>query len=132
VSANDVIEGKVVPDRVAGRLVLLGTSAIGLLDVKTTPVSAAMPGVEIQARLLESALTDSLLSRPNYAIAVELLAAVLAGAALARRPDRRRCHAVHSGVSYRVHFSCWLMGCVSNYRMLFAPSFPSPQCFRSI
>jgi len=45
VSAKDVLQGNVPPDRMRGRLVLIGTSAIGLLDLKTTPVEAAMPGV---------------------------------------------------------------------------------------
>jgi adenylate cyclase len=53
-----------------------------LLDVKTTPVSAAMPGVEVHAQLLEAALTDSLLGSPSYAIAVEMTAALVVGAAL--------------------------------------------------
>src|SRR5262249_3904309 len=57
VSAKDVIEKKVAPDKFAGKLVLIGTSAIGLLDVKTTPVYSAMPGVEVHAQLLEAALT---------------------------------------------------------------------------
>ncbi len=58
VSAKDILEGKAAPERFAGKLALLGTSAIGLLDVKTTPVSAAMPGVEVHAQLLEAALTE--------------------------------------------------------------------------
>ena len=65
VSAKDVIEGKVAPEKIAGKLVLVGTSAIGLLDVKTTPVHPAMPGVEVHAQVLEAALTGSLLSRPE-------------------------------------------------------------------
>jgi adenylate cyclase len=45
VSAKDVLQGNVAPDRFAGKLVLIGTSAIGLLDLKTTPLDAAIPGV---------------------------------------------------------------------------------------
>jgi adenylate cyclase len=44
VSATDVLQGRVPRERVEGKLVLVGTSATGLLDVKTTPVSAALPG----------------------------------------------------------------------------------------
>ena len=82
VSAKDVIEGRVEADKIAGKLVLIGTSAVGLLDIKTTPVEAAMPGVEVQAQVLENALTSALLSYPNYAIAVELAAAVVVGAVI--------------------------------------------------
>src|SRR5262249_35202423 len=82
VSAKDVLRGRVPRARVEGKLVLIGTSAIGLLDVKTTPVSAAIPGVEVHAQILESVLTKSLLTYPNYAIGAELLAAVLVGLAI--------------------------------------------------
>ena len=65
VSAKDVLQGNVPTDRLRGRLVLIGTSAIGLLDLKTTPVDAAMPGVEVHAQILESVLTKSLLVPPE-------------------------------------------------------------------
>ena len=73
VSAKDVLQGTVPPDRLRGKLVLIGTSAIGLLDLKTTPVDAAIPGVEVHAQILESVLTKSLLVHPNYAIGAELI-----------------------------------------------------------
>ena len=82
VSAKDVLQGRVPRDRVEGKLMLIGTSAVGLLDIKTTPVSAAIPGVEIHAQILESALTNSSLTYPNYAVGVELLVAVFVGLAI--------------------------------------------------
>src|SRR5262249_47208301 len=82
VSAKDVLQGRVPRDRLEAKLVLIGPSAVGRLDVKTTPVSAAMPGVEVHAQVLESTLTNSLLTYPNYAIGAELLVAVLVGLAI--------------------------------------------------
>src|SRR5215467_8766208 len=82
ISANDVLQGRVLRDNVEGKLVLIGTSAAGLLDVKTTPVAAAMPGVEVHAQILESALANSLLTYPSYAIGAELVVAVLVGLAI--------------------------------------------------
>jgi adenylate cyclase len=82
VSAVDILEGRVPPDRFRGRLVLIGTSAVGLLDVKTTPVESAMAGVEIHAQILESVLTKSLLRNPNYAIGAELVLAIVLGLAI--------------------------------------------------
>ncbi len=79
VSAKDVLDGKVPADRFKSRLVLIGTSAVGLLDIKATPVETAMPGVEIHAQVLENALTQSVLSRPNYAVGVELVITTLVG-----------------------------------------------------
>jgi adenylate cyclase len=79
VSAADVLEGRVAPEVIAGRLVLVGTSSIGLQDVKTTPVTPVMPGVEIHAQVLEAALTGTLLSQPPWSALLEFAAAMLLG-----------------------------------------------------
>ena len=79
VSAVDVLEGRIPADRFSRRLVIIGTSAAGLLDLKTTPNNPAMPGVEIHAQVLESILSNSMLSQPWYAVALELAAALLLG-----------------------------------------------------
>ena len=79
VSAVDVLDNRVAPDRINGKLVLIGTSATGLNDIKTTPVSSVMPGVEIHAQVLESALTGAVVQQPNYGIALEFFGALLLG-----------------------------------------------------
>ena len=79
VSAVDVLDGRVPLDKISGKLVLIGTSSTGLNDIKTTPVSPAMPGVEIHAQVLESALTGAVVTQPNYAIGFELFGALLLG-----------------------------------------------------
>ena len=79
VSAKDVIEGRAPADRFAGKLVLIGTSAVGLLDIKTTPLDPAIPGVEIHAQILESVLSRSVLSHPNWATVAELAIALVVG-----------------------------------------------------
>ncbi|MBR1158378.1 CHASE2 domain-containing protein [Bradyrhizobium elkanii] len=79
VSAVDVLDGRVPPDRIAGKLIVVGTSAIGLNDIKTTPVTPAMPGVEVHAQVLESALTGDVVSQPNYGIGIEFFAALIMG-----------------------------------------------------
>jgi adenylate cyclase len=79
VSAVDVLDGQVPADKFKGKLILIGTSSVGLNDIKTTPVSPAMPGVEIHAQVLESALTGAVVSQPNYAISLEFIAALILG-----------------------------------------------------
>ncbi|WP_050382517.1 CHASE2 domain-containing protein [Bradyrhizobium pachyrhizi] len=79
VSAVDVLDGRVSPDRIAGKLIVIGTSATGLNDIKTTPVTPAMPGVEVHAQVLESALTGDVVSQPNYGIGIEFFAALIMG-----------------------------------------------------
>jgi adenylate cyclase len=82
VPAVDVLENKVPPAAIARKLVLVGTSAVGLLDSKTTPLDPVLAGVEVHAQMLESILTRSVLSEPNYAIGAELFAAFLIGAGI--------------------------------------------------
>jgi adenylate cyclase len=82
VSAKDVLDGKVPADRMRGRLALIGTSAIGLLDTKTTPLDAVLPGVEVHAQILESVLSGALLSEPNWTVVAELAAAIIFGLAI--------------------------------------------------
>jgi adenylate cyclase len=82
VSAADVLSGRLPVERIRGKLVLIGTSAVGLLDIKTTPVEPAMPGVEVHAQILENVLTKSLLTQPGYAIGAEITAAVVLGLAI--------------------------------------------------
>jgi adenylate cyclase len=79
VPAINVLEKTVAPEMIAGKLVLIGTSAVGLNDIKTTPVSRAMPGVEIHAQVLESALTGEVIAQPFYGIAIEYATALLFG-----------------------------------------------------
>jgi adenylate cyclase len=79
VSAVDVLDGRVPPEMISGKLILIGTSATGMNDIKTTPVSRAMPGVEIHAQVLESALTHAVLAKPDYGPALEFFAALILG-----------------------------------------------------
>jgi adenylate cyclase len=82
ISARDVLAGTVPRDRIERRLVLIGTSAVGLRDIKTTPIDPGMSGVEVHAQVLENMLTGSMLFYPNYAVGAELAASVLMGLAI--------------------------------------------------
>jgi adenylate cyclase len=82
VSAKDVLAGTVPPGRFRGKLVIIGTSAVGLHDLKATPVDPAMPGVEVHVQLLENILTKTTLERPNYAIGAEIMLALATGIAI--------------------------------------------------
>ncbi len=79
VSAADLLDGLVPRDEIAGHIVLIGTSAVGLQDVKTTPLDPVMPGVEIHAQILESILTKRVLSEPAWGIGAELIVTMLLG-----------------------------------------------------
>ncbi|MEM8729896.1 MAG: adenylate/guanylate cyclase domain-containing protein [Pseudomonadota bacterium] len=73
ISASDLLEDRVPPGRLAGHLLLVGTSAIGLEDFRPTPLGVPMAGVEIHAQLLENVLGNQLLIRPNTAEVREMV-----------------------------------------------------------
>ena len=82
IPAADLVAGRVPRQRLADKIVLVGTSAVGLLDNRTTPVARSMPGVEVHAQLLEGVLARATLFTPAYAVAIEILVAVLLSLAI--------------------------------------------------
>lgn len=79
VSAADVLTGAVPADVLRGAIVLVGTTAAGLNDIRATPVNAEFPGVEVHANLIKSILDGHFKSRPDYALAIEFGQVVLVG-----------------------------------------------------
>jgi len=74
VSASDIATGNFDLAQIQNHLILIGPSATGLLDLKATPLDPTMPGVEVHAQILENILSQSFLTRPNYALGAELVA----------------------------------------------------------
>lgn len=74
VSATDVLNDRVDdPQILRDKIVLLGTSAPGLFDLRNTPVQKIYPGVEIHANLISGMLDQRFLSKPAYTSAAELV-----------------------------------------------------------
>jgi adenylate cyclase len=65
------------------RIVLLGTTAPGLLDLRATPVSEAYPGVETHANLITGLMDRRWITRPDYAAGYEVVVMVVCGLVLA-------------------------------------------------
>jgi adenylate cyclase len=78
-----VLAGEVPDDEISGRIILIGTSAPGLLDLRATPVDPVLPGVEVISMMIEHIVSGQSLTRPDYAPAAEQLVIVLLGAMLA-------------------------------------------------
>jgi len=73
VSARDVMKGTVPAEKLEGNIVFIGTSAIGLKDLRNTPIADSVPGVEIHAQIVEQILSQVFLERPDYADGAEFL-----------------------------------------------------------
>jgi adenylate cyclase len=80
IPAWQVIDGT-APD-LNGAIVFVGTSAPGLLDLRSTPNESAIPGVEIHAEIVEQILTNNLIERPIWADDLEFLALFVLGGAM--------------------------------------------------
>jgi len=83
VSLADVLSGHVEPQRLRGKIVLVGATAPGLLDLRSTPVDSVYPGVEIQANLIAGMIDGALKQKPPYMLGAEVLLLMLAGVLLA-------------------------------------------------
>lgn len=56
ISVSDIFEGKITPDILQGKIALIGVTALGIYDLRVTPFSANMPGVEKHANVITSLL----------------------------------------------------------------------------
>jgi len=72
VSAADVLSGKVPAERFENKLVLVGLTGFGLADMRTSPLREHLPGVDIQAQLIESFFDGRFLLRPDSMRFIEL------------------------------------------------------------
>ncbi|MGB7285913.1 MAG: adenylate/guanylate cyclase domain-containing protein, partial [Salaquimonas sp.] len=71
--SEDVLRGAI-----EGKIAIVGASAEGLLDLRSTPLEAVVPGVYIHADIMDQILSGSYLVRPDYAKGVELISAIVA------------------------------------------------------
>jgi adenylate cyclase len=83
VSATDVLHGNTALDDLKNKIVLVGTTAPGLYDLRSAPVASVYPGVEIHANLIAGMLDSSIKQRPPYVLGAEVVLLLFSGAAMA-------------------------------------------------
>ena len=79
ISASDVLNRKLEPGSLRGRIAFIGTSASGLKDIRATPLDPGFPGVEAHATIVDNILSGQLLSVPDWAPGLEFLGMVAGG-----------------------------------------------------
>jgi adenylate cyclase len=77
VSAADVISGIIPPEFFDGKIALVGTSASGLLDLRSTPTEKNIPGVTIIAQFIQQIFANEFLQRPDWLFGAEFLAGLI-------------------------------------------------------
>ncbi|AGX88453.1 CHASE2 domain-containing protein [Candidatus Symbiobacter mobilis] len=83
VTASDVLHAKVPEAVLRGAIVLVGTSAPGLLDLRTTPVQESYAGVELHANMIAGMLDGAIKHRPPLILGVEIVLLTVVGVTLA-------------------------------------------------
>lgn len=77
ISAVDIFSGSFDPKLVEGKFVLIGTSAYGLMDLRSTPLDSVIAGVEIHANMIDNLLHADMLRRPAWAEVADLSAIIV-------------------------------------------------------
>jgi adenylate cyclase len=82
VSLADVLKDRVNPAQLKGRIAIVGTTAPGLQDLRSTPVGSVFPGVEVHANMLSGMLAQNLKQMPAYVLGAEVALLLAGGVAL--------------------------------------------------
>ena len=132
ISARAILSDEVPAEKIEGNVFFVGTSAIGLKDLRNTPVQDAVPGVELHAQLAEQMLEQKFLARPDFADGAEFLYLAIIGlllVVLLPRLSAGKMAVVATtfiGIGLAVPWIAY-----SNYQLLFDPIYP-PVTFAAI
>jgi adenylate cyclase len=90
VSVSDILRGRIAPGTFTDRLVLVGATAVGTHDLRSSPFSPVHAGTEINATVINDLLTGRFLARPEWWKVFDLLAVVLLASLVAICVTRMR------------------------------------------
>ena len=79
VSAATVLDGSLPPDAFDGRVLFVGTSAPGLLDIRATPFDRVYPGVEVHAAVLDAILAGRSVAVPSWTPGLQIFSILVLG-----------------------------------------------------
>ena len=83
ISLADIVKDRVPAGALKGKIALVGTTAPGLLDLRSTSVDSVYPGVEVHANLIGGMLDGSIKQKPPYIVGAEVILLLIGGIALA-------------------------------------------------
>ena len=82
ISISDVLHDRVDVSELKDKIVLVGTTAPGLMDMRSTPVAEVYPGVEVHANMISGILDQNLKESPPYMLGAEVVWLLLIGITL--------------------------------------------------
>jgi adenylate cyclase len=90
VSAGDILAGKASTNELRDKIVFVGTSAVGLKDIKATPVTQYFSGVEVHATIVDNILAGDMLWNPTWMVMIHSVSILVIGALLTFLISRAR------------------------------------------
>ncbi len=78
-SVSDILNGSISPDKIKGKMVLVGSTATGIYDMRNTPFSSVHPGVEIHATVIDNILRQNFLIHSGWTRFIDVLMIIFAG-----------------------------------------------------
>ena len=82
ISVTDVLHDRIDTAQLKGKIILVGTTAPGLMDMRATPVEEVYPGVEVHANMIAGILDQNLKEQPAYMLGAEVVWLLVIGTAL--------------------------------------------------
>jgi adenylate cyclase len=82
ISVTDVLHDRIPVQELRDKIVLIGTSAPGLMDMRATPVGAVYPGVEVHANMIAGIIDQNIKQKPSYVVAAEVVVLLVVGLTL--------------------------------------------------
>lgn len=79
ISISDILRGEVGKETFKDKIVLVGATAMGTHDIRSTPIGPLYPGVEVHATVIDNILTQNFLSKPKWSKIYDLIAIILLG-----------------------------------------------------
>ena len=73
-SIADIMSGRIEKERLKGKIVLIGSNAVGIYDMRVTPFEGVYPGVEIHATVIDNILNKRFLVKPQWFNLLDILA----------------------------------------------------------
>ncbi len=65
-AAADILNKKIPPEEIQGRVLIVGTSAAGLLDIRATPFDSMYPGAEVHTTVIDAILSQRFIESPSW------------------------------------------------------------------
>ena len=76
---TDIINNRIPKGTFKNKMVLVGTTALGIYDMRNTPFSLVYPGLEVHATIIDNTLAQNFLIRPDWIKILDVLAIILMG-----------------------------------------------------